>query len=165
MAREVTEAKGHCFRDTESWRSSGSHPRLHGQEARRLGSEPDAPHDSPCSPFCRSPGSPAWALSIPKEALQLGGEQPFGPTGPSLQTSLPYPPPTPPAAGGASLGESQERAPGMLIHGSQELPVKCVEPGWACACLFKERWGLHPASSLRRSRNWVGLESPRAQSS
>lgn len=56
-----------------------------------------------------------------------------GPTGPSSQTSLSHPPPTPLAAGGPQLRKcfcDAQRAPGMLIHGSPELPVKYAVLGY-----------------------------------
>lgn len=57
--------------------------------------EPEGPHASHCSPFCRSPGNPAKDLSLPKEALQLGGEQPSGAHRPLLADLLVPPPYTP----------------------------------------------------------------------
>lgn len=58
------------------------------QEGHAWYQSPSRPHASHCSPVCRSPGSPAWDLSSPKEALQLGGEQPSGAHRPLLADLL-----------------------------------------------------------------------------
>lgn len=90
------------------------------------------PHASHYSPFCRSPGSPAKDLLIPKEALLLGGEQPSRTHRPLFADLLVPPPTHPTAAEGAWLGKwfcATRGAPGMLIHSSQELPIKYAELG------------------------------------
>lgn len=87
-AREVTEVRCHCLGILRPGEAQ-VYPQasLHGQKVGEPGLVPGSPCLAPmpltAGPLCRSPGSFGWGLSDSKEALQLGGEQPSGPTSPS----------------------------------------------------------------------------------
>lgn len=86
-AREVTDVRCHCLGilrpgeaqvPTQVYNARKQESQIWYQGLPCL-----APMPLTAGPLCRSPGSPGWGLSDSKEALQLGGEQPSGPTSPS----------------------------------------------------------------------------------
>lgn len=100
--------------------------------------EPESSHAPHYSPFAGLPEVLSGTRQSPGRPHSWEGNNLPGPTGPSLQTSLF--PPTPPqwlqeGPDWESASVACWRAPGMLIHGSQELPVKYAELGYGL-CLF-----------------------------
>lgn len=129
-AREVTEARCYCSRYAEAQRSSGPHASLHGQEAGRSLLVPESlpPPCLPLQPCLQVSWKPCLGPVKPQGGPAAGrGAAFWGPQAPPCRPAWPtaHPPPwLQDGPGWENASGAAQRAPGMLIHSSQELPVK-----------------------------------------